>query len=383
MKKVNGDKLKKLITERTEQLISDGRLGCAEILVNQSGRRVFYGRFGKDAATGRALQENRLFRAASMTKPITTAALLKLAETGKVDIDAPVSDYLPEFEKMNLGHVNEKREIVTDGPAAKKLYVYQLLCHVNGIGVPPMCEVTAPKWKSTADTCAFYASQPLAFEPGTATAYSPTAAFDVAARIIELRSGMPFSAYVMQNITSPLGMIDTVYAPSQEQWERLTGMYTRNEEGASVRAETCPGCVFSDIVPEACAAGGGMTTTAEDYSAFAQMLLGGGTGDNGAKILSPASVARMSTPQVPETVMGGAERWGLGVRVIARDSYAHGLPVGSFGWSGAYGTHFWVDPVNRITAVYMKNSLFDGGAACHTANCFEEDVMASIEEAAD
>ena len=383
MRTICADKLSKIIGERTNGLINEGKLGCAEIIVEQDGRRVFHECFGADPVTKCELKPGALFRAASMTKPVTTAAFLKAVYEGKVDLNAPVSEYLPEYSCMNIGYVNEKREIVIGGKAKRPLLVYQLFCHVNGIGVSPMCEITAPDWKSTADTCAFYAKQPLAFEPGSATAYSPTAAFDVAARILELVTGMPFAEYVKKNITAPLGMADTVYEPSPAQWQRLIGMHARNGEGLSVPGKTYSGCVFSNITPAACAAGAGMTTTAEDYSKFARMLLNLGMGDNGVRILPEDAVRRMSTPQVSEEVMPADERWGLGVRVITRKTYAHRLPVGSFGWSGAYGTHFWVDPVNRITAVYMKNSLFDGGAGCHTAKCFEEDVMASLEEAAD
>ena len=85
----------------------------------------------------------------------------------------------------------------------------------------------------------------------------------------------------------------------------------------------------------------------------------------------------MATAQVPAEIMPGNERWGLGVRVITQEAYRI-LPVGTFGWSGAFGTHFWVDPVNQVTAVYMKNSLYDGGSGAVTAYHFEEDVFASF-----
>ena len=98
---------------------------------------------------------------------------------------------------------------------------------------------------------------------------------------------------------------------------------------------------------------------------------------NGFKVLSDKYITLMSNPQVSESIMPGSERWGFGVRCIVDENYGR-LPIGAFGWSGAYGTHFWVDPQNRVTAVYMKNSSYEGGAGARTANEFEENVFKSL-----
>ena len=125
-------------------------------------------------------------------------------------------------------------------------------------------------------------------------------------------------------------------------------------------------------------AGAGLVTTADDYIKFADMLcMSGVTGDN-ARILSKEAVARISTPHIPANFENWCEKWGLGVRIVISDSYPHGLEPGCFGWSGAYGTHFWVDPNNRISAVMMKNSRYDGGAGNASACQFEEDVCNSL-----
>ena len=125
-------------------------------------------------------------------------------------------------------------------------------------------------------------------------------------------------------------------------------------------------------------AGAGLAGTVEDYCAFAMMLYRRGAGVNG-RVLQPESIATMSRPWVPLGTpgVGGSFNWGLGCRVIPGPDR---IGEGSFGWSGAFGTHFWVDPNNEIVAVYMKNSMYDGGAGCRTANAFEEDVMGSAEE---
>ncbi len=108
------------------------------------------------------------------------------------------------------------------------------------------------------------------------------------------------------------------------------------------------------------------------------MLRRDGLSKNGAEVLSEAAVQRMYTPRATEEIMLGSERWGLGVRVIVNGDYPHGLGEGCFGWSGAYGTHFWVDQKNRLTVVMLKNSRFDGGAGNRSACELEEDVSASL-----
>ena len=118
--------------------------------------------------------------------------------------------------------------------------------------------------------------------------------------------------------------------------------------------------------------------SAEDYIRFADMLCGGGLAENGARVLSEKAVRAMSSPALPEEVEMPVERWGLGVRVIISPDYPQGLGVGCFGWSGAYGTHFWVDPENRVSVVMMKNSLYDGGAGNRSACQLERDVSAAL-----
>ena len=134
-------------------------------------------------------------------------------------------------------------------------------------------------------------------------------------------------------------------------------------------------CFFENIPCTHYLGGAGLVSTARDYCKFAEMLLHNGQAKN-ARILSEESVHLMSTPYVCERE---TESWGLGIRVITSNTYPH-LPVGSFGWSGAYGSHFWVDPSNDLFAVFMKNSKIDGGAGNESARNFEEAVYASFVE---
>ena len=215
----------------------------------------------------------------------------------------------------------------------------------------------------------------LGFEPFSTQEYSGTAAFDVLARIIEVISGKDYNDYLKQNIFDLCKMKDTTFIPTKAQWERIIPMHNKIE-GRSVLGETYENCIFENIPVTHYLGGAGLISTLEDYSNFAEMLLN--TGEfGGNRVLSEKVVELISTPHVPEEIMKERERWGLGVRVITKENYK--LPVGTFGWSGAYGTHFWIDKKNNITAVYLKNSKFDGGAGAVTSENFELDVFNSLE----
>ena len=121
-----------------------------------------------------------------------------------------------------------------------------------------------------------------------------------------------------------------------------------------------------------------MASTIYDYKIFADMLLNLGY-TNGKQIIKEDLVREMIRPQLPPHIMSGQQNWGLGVRIITAES-GNTLPYGSFGWSGALGGHFWIDPTNRIVAIYLKNSRYDGGAGSRTGRQFEQDVYASLTE---
>jgi len=171
-------------------------------------------------------------------------------------------------------------------------------------------------------------------------------------------------------------MVDTTFAPTEAQWQRVVGMHDY-QDGCAVLSPTTPGCVV-DCVPVTHTLGGsGLVSTIDDYVKFAQMLLNKGMTEKG-RILDASRIDQMATHQLPTELMNEKVNQGLGVRVIVGEKYPW-LPVGSYGWSGAYGPHFWVDPVNGITAVYMKNSRYDGGSGSTTGKHFEEDVFGSIQ----
>jgi CubicO group peptidase (beta-lactamase class C family) len=306
-----------------------------------------------------------LFRLASMTKPITAVATLILAERGLLSLDDGVDRYLPEFREVKIidaeGNARPPRSIPT---------LRHILTHTSGIGsnYEKLSDMTQADRATLDAAIAYYRSKGLDFEPGTTQMYSGVAAFDVLTKIIETVSGRDYLTFLKDEILLPLGMTDTTFLPTEEQWSRMVRMHNKRD-GESAEFAMHDGCVFESTPATHFLGGAGLASTLSDYAKFARMLLRKGTLD-GVRILSEQSVALMSTPYFPTS---DNESWGLGVRVITSEGYPH-LPVGSFGWSGAYGSHFWIDPQNDLFAVFMKNSMFDGGAANKSAVGFERAV---------
>ena len=258
--------------------------------------------------------------------------------------------------------------------------LWHLLTHTSGIGggaigSKQLQMMNELQKGSLQQAVAYYAEMGLQFEPGSAVLYSGVPGFDVVAAIVERVADCDFEDYLRQRILAPCNMIDTTFVPSKEQWARMVTMHDY-ADGKAFVGKTVPGCVFEDIPTSHVLGGAGLISTIGDYENFAEMLLAGGVFE-GTRVLSEQSVQKMATPQVSFAIQPKPKRWGLSVKVVTDESYAL-LPVGSYGWSGAYGTHFWVDPANRITAIYMKNSQYDGGGGSVTELHFEEDVTAAF-----
>jgi CubicO group peptidase (beta-lactamase class C family) len=360
------------IEQRIGEDLQAQRISGAAVAVLQHGKVLYKAAFGTRAPeTSQPLAADALFRIASMTKPVTAVAVLIQAQRGKLDPEDPVARYLPAYGRLFL----ESGEV-----CPVPLRIRHLLTHTGGMEAHADAKerfraIPAEQNRILADAVEYYARLPLAFVPGTKRRYSGRAAFDILGRIVEITAGMDFATFVQREIFAPCGMTDTTFAPTEAQWARLVGMHDYRD-GCAVTAQTTPGCVV-DAVPVTHPMGGsGLVSSLDDYVKFAEMLRNRGMTPTG-RILPPAAVDRMARPHLDPSLMSVDVNQGLGVRVITGEGYPW-LPVGTYGWSGAYGTHFWVDPVNEITAVYMKNSRYDGGSGAVTARHFEEDVFRSI-----
>ncbi len=365
MKKINIDKLKENITQRINSDIAACNIGGASVRVCQSGVCIYEDTFG-------IAKKDSIYRMASMTKPITALAVLIQISRGLVSLDDTVDEFFPEFDGMQVEFSDGRRE-----KCIKQPRVFNMLTHTSGIGSGEvsgryMAKMTGKDKKDLTSAINYYSKMPLDFQSGTSEFYSSIAAFDILAGIVEKTSALPFDKFVRDEITDKLGMVDTTFTPTAAQWDRMIPMHNKvNGENVLDCMPVC--CIFSYFPTTYFCGGAGLASTLSDYSKFAEMLL-----SNDGSIVPQYLIKAMSTPQLTPNVMRPPVVWGLGVRVITDDSYTH-LPAHSFGWSGAYGTHFWVDPDNEISAVYLKNSYYDGGAGALTALQFEDAVTSSLE----
>ena len=365
--------LEENLNKRIKEDIAAQRISGAVVAVLQHGKLLYKAAMGaKVPGQPQLLQEDDIFRIASMTKPITAVAVLIQAQRGMLRLDDPVSKYLPAYADLKVGTEGE--------PCTVPLRVWHLLTHTSGMEA----DLEAKLWvkaipperqRTIAETMDVYLERPLAFQPGTQRKYSGRAAFDILGRIVEMTAGVDFATFIQREICEPCGMVDTTFAPSPEQWARVVGMHDY-QDGCGVLSETTPGCVVDRVPVTHPLGGSGLISTIDDYIKFAEMLRNQGMAGE-KRILEDKWITEMSTPQLAPELMSEKVNQGLGVRVIAGEGYPW-LPVGSYGWSGVYGTHFWVDPVNGITAIYMKNSRYDGGSGALTGKHFEEDVFNAI-----
>jgi CubicO group peptidase (beta-lactamase class C family) len=243
-------------------------------------------------------------------------------------------------------------------PAEREITVRDLLTHTSGLVSGPMSNADARKpavVRKPTETLADYIPRlgmtALEFQPGTRWAYSAQAGFDTLGRIVEIVSGQPFDQFLRQRVFDPLGMKDVSFYPTETLEPRMPTAYQIGPKGTMVKNQNSGGMQSRVYFMGS----GGLITTAEEYAKFAQMLANGGE-LNGKRLLSPRTVSFMSSVHAPDTLPGRTpgEGFGLSVRVVNHAvEGASRLSDGSFGWSGAYGTHFWVDPKEEIVAIMM------------------------------
>lgn len=300
------------------------------------------------------MRTDAIFRLMSMTKPVVAVAILMLVEEGTVKLGDPVSRFIPALKDLQVAipadggpGASAAAPPARTAPVAprREITVRDLLTHTSGlVGAVPVGDREA-----LAGYVPRLASVPLDFQPGTRWAYSPQAGFDVLARIVEVASGQSFDALTRERIFVPLGMNDTSFDPARGAG-RVATLYRNTERGLvpAPNPRFMNGVHFSGA--------GGLLSTAEDYLAFAQALANGGAW-KGVRLLSPRSIDLLRTALVTSATPGlpAGVGFGLGVRVLADPGARNSLlSEGSFGWSGAFGTHFWVDPKEQIVGILMK-----------------------------
>ena len=370
------------VADAIAKRIDDRFVSGAACAVMMDGRMAWqYVKGLADIETGRKITRDTTFRLASMTKPLTAASTMILADRGLVDLDDPVGKYLPEFAEMRVVCGDPKANPAATVPARRPITLRHILTHSSGLGQETdlwsrrISSLPEEQW-TLENIVRESARVPLDFHPGERTGYSAVAAMNLLTRIVEVVTGLPYEAFLSTEILAPLGMGDTTYLPDERQWNRIAEVYR------PFTLEKIPiGRMGFDGMKRPYACGGaGLVGTLPDYLKFAAMLLSGGE-LNGARVLSREAVAAMKTPQLPDAILPSSdagETWGLGMRVILNRTESQPLPPGCFGWSGAYGTHFWIDPGHNLVCVLMAAGDV-GGAGSPLSRDVERAVMTSLD----
>jgi CubicO group peptidase (beta-lactamase class C family) len=298
-----------------------------------------------DVAAKRAMRADNLFWIASMSKPITAAALMMLVDEGKVHVDDPVEKYLPEFQGQMVAIEQDQDHVLLKRPA-HPITVKNILSHTSGLPFMSRVEHKIDQFP-LGEAVVTYALTPLKFEPGTKYDYS-NAGINTAGRIIEVVSGMRYEDFLDSRLFQPLGMKDTTFWPNDEQVQRLAKSYRPNADNTGLEETLVGQCSYplSDRRRGPSPAGG-LFSTATDVSLFCRMILNGGT-YQGKRYLSPAAVQQMTSTQTDHG------NYGFGWSTTRK---AHGEPeaanLSPCGHGGAYSTNMWIDPQHQLVTVFM------------------------------
>jgi CubicO group peptidase (beta-lactamase class C family) len=344
--------------------IDRGEVAGTVTLVARHGKIVHLEAQGlMDIESKTPMRTDAIFRIASMTKPLTSISVMMLLEEGRLQITDPVSRYIPEFKNPMVKVANapgSNRAGSSLVPANREITIRDLLTHTAGLAADTSVVLRDEfqqfqKERGPNDTIADFtrrlAKLPLAFHPGTAWEYGP--ATDVLGYLVEVVSGKSFEAFLNERILRPLEMNDTFFYVPDNKLNRLVTAYQPAQPKGIRAMGRAPDMRGSKTF---FSGAGGLFSTAEDYSRFAQMLLGGGT-YNGARLVSRKTIELMTANHIGDLPLWpdlAGYRFGLGFRVLADPGQSGYLgSPGTYGWAGARGTYFWVDPKEDMFGVLM------------------------------
>lgn len=347
---ISGDTIQSALNI-VQQYVDGKKLAGASVMVIRNNETVVRKNFGFADVPNKPIEDNTIFRVFSMTKPITTVALMTLFDEGKFKLDDKVSDYIPGFAETKVYNAETK----TLEPQETPMTIRHLLTHTAGLTygwdqksyVDSLYRVTsASAWDGVlADKIKILAGIPLKNQPGTTYEYSVS--IDVAGYLVEVLSGMPLDKYMKTRIFDPLKMNDSGFYVPEEKLGRFANVYTMVNDTLKEQP-SMNGMNFKQPVT-LLSGGGGLVSTMDDYSKFACMLLNGGE-LNGVRILKETTVEMIMTNQLPAGVdyeNGGS--YGLGGFVNPEK--------GHYGWSGAASTHFVVDKKNNMVIIALTQFM--------------------------
>jgi CubicO group peptidase (beta-lactamase class C family) len=372
------DRLERLDRHLQSQYLDSGRLAHAQLLVARDGQPVHFSSLGRAREDGSPLRDDAIFRIASMTKPITSIAYMMLLEEGLTALDDPVTRVIPEFADLGA-YAGGGGGVPFVTRSCAPMRMVDLLTHMSGLtyGFQQRTNVDAAYRDRKLDALHGHydndgfvraiAEVPLEFEPGTAWNYSLST--DVLGVVVARLSGLSLSEFFRTRIFEPLGMVDTAFDCPADKLHRLTDAYMRTPNRKLAVSDPAETSAWRQP-PRFESGGGGLVSTTADYHRFTAMLVQGGQLD-GARIVGPKTLQLMTANHLP----GGADLTRLSRSLFSESTNAgvgFGLgmavnidpprtlipgTVGEYYWGGMYSTAFFVDPVNRLTMVFMTQLM--------------------------
>ena len=365
------------VDDVTHRYVDDGKFPGVVTVVARRGEVVHHDRYGwADVEARREHRDDDIFRIYSMTKPITSVALMMLYEEGRVLLENPVSRYIPAFADTQVWESGDAENYTTT-PPDRPMTVHDVLAHMSGLTAGfqfqhpvdalyranGLGDLSRPDM-SLAEGMDVLAGMPLLFTPGSRWAYGSST--DVVGRIVEVVSGQTLDRFFRDRILDPLGMVDTGFWVEPDRHDRLVANYVRGRDRTLRRIdESGPSSAYAHR-PAYLSGAGGLVSTASDYQRFLDMLAGGGAA-NGVRILGPRTLAYMASNHLPggvtlndmgqstfsETAMAGTG-FGLGFSVVVDPAANQSMTsIGEYGWGGAASTAFWVDPAEELTVLFL------------------------------
>ena len=336
------------VSQTVEQIIGQQEVAGVQVLIQHQGQLVYNQAFGyRDIASKAPLQTDSVYRFYSMTKPITSVAVMMLVEEGKIDLHAPVAKYLPELKGLTIHKEKRKGE--------QTITVHQLLTHTAGMtygffgntSVDKMYQRIQPLYSTSNDEMLNkLAPLPLLYPPGTRWHYSIS--IDVLGVLVERVSGQSLGEFFQERIFTPLEMKDTTFQLRSNQVDRFTTVYTRRLKVVDAYDQSyfaSPNRMESG--------GGGLLSTGADYLNFCEMLINHGEW-NGTRLLKSETVLEMTQNQLPKDVLAyGWFGFGYGFKVQVQDWGDKGH-IGEYGWAGAASTHFWISPNDDLIVIALS-----------------------------
>jgi CubicO group peptidase (beta-lactamase class C family) len=347
---------------------------------------LYLSAFGqRDLANRAPMTTDTIFRIASMTKPIAAPAIRLLVEEGKLSLDDPISDYLPEYAEVGVIQDFDAGDgSFTTRPPASPITIRRLLSHSSGLAYSFASDtVTALNANGVNGI-----DVPLLYDPGTAWSYSH--GISVVGRVLEKIEGVGLDEFFDQRLFEPLGMTDTSFAVPSAKNDRVTTTHRRDDAGQFIETPN-PNDIRSNVSGD-----GGLNSTASDYAKFIQLILNDGVAPNGERLISQATVAelgrnqlgtvRVSLQDEPSPALArafplgaGRDGFGLGFQVTGEHGDSDARAPGSMSWAGIFNTEFWIDPANGVGGILMMQYLpFYDADAVDVLQGFEASVYSEL-----